>query len=189
MPKQRHKLKTETAYYQAVDRGEKLFESKFGKQFIIDPSELKGTVFEPLISALSRSAAYPYSYHSAGINEAIELNGLYQKLVKFLTKTTSKTMSHEQEQATAATPIEHAMLMGNGLRRLVLESMGHRRTAIARTEHDKPEYQAALNCMEADLLTALATVIQDYIDRMTNELELDRQRKQMDGKFSGITED
>lgn len=26
MPKQRHKLKTETAYYQAVDRGEKLFE-------------------------------------------------------------------------------------------------------------------------------------------------------------------
>lgn len=100
-------------------------------------------------------------------------------------------MSHEQEQPTISTPIEHAMLMGHGLRRLVLESMGNRRTAIAYTKHDKPEYQATLNCMEADLLTALATVIQDYIERMTNEMELERQRKvnEMDGQFAGFTKD
>ena len=112
----------------------------------------------------------------------------YEMMLDEIVRMSNKAAA-SQEQTTIATPISHAMLMGNGLRRLVIESMGNRRTAIAYTAHDKPGYQATLNCMEADLLTALATVIQDYIERMTNDLELERQRKQMDGKFSEITRD
>lgn len=89
------------------------------------------------------------------------------------------------------TPIEHAINFGNGYRKRIHDDLNVRRDAISGTGIDTPQYQAMLNCMEADLLTALATVIQDYIDRMTNEMELDRQRKreEMDSQFSGFTKD
>lgn len=75
------------------------------------------------------------------------------------------------------TPIEHAINFGNGYRKRIHDDLNVRRDAISGTGLDTPQYQATLNCMEADLLTALATVIQDYIERMTNEMELERQRK------------
>lgn len=100
-------------------------------------------------------------------------------------------MSHEQEQSTQMTPIAYAIGLGNQYRKWLHDDLSSRRGLISGTPLDTPQYQAALNCMEADLLTALATVIQDYIDRMTNDLELERQRKreEMDGQFSGFTKD
>lgn len=95
-------------------------------------------------------------------------------------------MSHEQEQATQITPISYAIMLGNWYRKRLHDDLNVRRDFIANTPLDTPQYQATLNCMEADLLTALATVIQDYIDRMTNEMELERQRKRMSGKFTEI---
>lgn len=94
----------------------------------------------------------------------------------------AKSMSHEQ-LPDYFTPIEHAINFGNGFRKRIHDDLNVRRDAISGTGIDTPQYQAMLNCMEADLLTALATVIQDYIDRMTNDLELERQRKMMNGKF------
>lgn len=277
----------------------KLIKSKFGEQFVIDPLELKGTVFEPLIYSTSIFQ---------GVDKLMHLNYLYQKFLDFLTKSKLKTMSQEQEQTTQAklltpvevaakslrealvadsrfhlwfedlsdlsyaictvfnvrcnavswqikvvylderfsedigyelssvensehesiwlksdrspngyelmldaivdmsnkaaepqepklsdffTPIEHAINFGNGYRKRIYDDLNVRRDAIAGTGLDTPQYQAMLNCMEADLLTALATVVQDYIDRMTNEMELERQRKreEMDDQFMGFTKD
>lgn len=102
---------------------------------------------------------------------------------------------YEQEQepklADYFTPIEHAINFGNHYRKRIHDDLNVRRDAISHTSLNTPQYQATLNCMEADLLTALATVIQDYIERMTNDLELERQRKreEMDSQFSGFTKD
>ena len=103
-------------------------------------------------------------------------------------------MSHEQEQTkekNLPSPITYAVGLGNSFRSRLHETIEQRRAAIELTELNTPSYQATLNCMAADSLTAVATVIQDYIERMTHDLELERQRKreEMDGQFSGFTKD
>ncbi len=89
------------------------------------------------------------------------------------------TVPQQDNLAPYYTPIEHAIAFGNWYRKRIQDDLNIRRDAISSSELNTPQYQASLNCMEADLLQAIASTIQDHIDRMTHELELERERRRL----------
>jgi hypothetical protein len=126
--------------------------------------------------------------HSIWLKSDQSPNG-YELMLETIVEMSDKAAApQEPKLADYYTPIEHAINFGNWYRKRIHDDLNIRRDSIATTPLNTPSYQATLNCMEADLLTALATVIQDYIERMTNELELERQRKeQLYDDFSNST--
>lgn len=91
-----------------------------------------------------------------------------------------------QTKETPPTSIEYAILLGNYLRKQLNEGLSNRKIAIAHTKWDTPQYQARLNFLEANLLQAIASVIQDHLSELTYELEMERQQRRPAVKVTGL---